>query len=235
MISSILSVRTERPLAALTFDDGPDEFHTPRILDVLARRDARATFFVLAKRAERFPDIVTAIRNGGHEIGLHGDDHSPVVHCSTRDKIRRIHTGKRRVEGLIGNPVTFYRPPYGWQDARAFLVARLTGMEVIGWSADGGDWLDLTPKEVADRATTGIARGSIVLLHDRAEPVPNREGNQPAAGLDRAEVVEQVLDRAAELGIGLVSLGELLRAGSAERSLWFDRPDDLQAAFQRAD
>ena len=78
--------RLDEPISALTLDDGPDDYHTLRILDVLSRKGATATFFVLAKLAARSPEIVWALRDAGHEIGLHGDDHSPLIGCSTREK-----------------------------------------------------------------------------------------------------------------------------------------------------
>ena len=224
LLGSIRSVRTDRPVAALTFDDGPDEYHTARILDVLARHDAKATFFVLAQRAARYPEILSATRAAGHEIALHGDDHSPLVGCSTREKLAKIRRGKSRLEALLGEPVRLFRPPYGWQDVRSFLAARALNLEVIGWTAEGGDWLELTPAQVADRATAGLAHGSILLLHDRAEPLPRRSDETSPRHLDRAEVVEQLFQRAATRGLHFVPVGRLLAEGSALRLPWFWRP-----------
>jgi peptidoglycan/xylan/chitin deacetylase (PgdA/CDA1 family) len=217
-------VRTDRPIAALTFDDGPDEYHTVRILEVLARHDAKATFFVLAQRAARYPEILSATRAAGHEIALHGDDHSPLVGCSAREKVAKIRRGKSRLEALLGEPVRFFRPPYGYQDVRSFLAARTAGLKVIGWTAEGGDWLDLTPGQVADRAMAGLAHGSILLLHDRTEPWPGRSAEMPSRNLDRAEVVERLFQRAATQGVGFVPVGGLLAEGSALRVPWFWRP-----------
>jgi peptidoglycan/xylan/chitin deacetylase (PgdA/CDA1 family) len=223
-LGSIREVRTQHPFAALTFDDGPDERQTRRIVDVLARYDARATFFMLARRAEALPEILALVRSAGHEIALHGDDHSPLVGCSTREKFRRIRSGKRRLEGLLGHRVAFFRPPYGWQDVRAFIVARSAGLEVIGWSTHGSDWLDLTPSQVADQAADNLTNGSIVLLHDRTEPAHSRGPEVLVSDPDRAEVVEELFGRAADRGIQLVALGELLAVGSPLRRPWFWRP-----------
>lgn len=85
-----MSVRTTNPIAALTFDDGPDEYHTPGLLDALSRREANATLLVLAQRVARYPQISTAIRATGHEIALHGDDHSPFIGRSMLDKFGHI-------------------------------------------------------------------------------------------------------------------------------------------------
>ena len=220
LLGSIRSVRTERPLVALTFDDGPSEDHTEAILDVLSSHGATATFFLLARRAAAFPEIVAAIRDRGHEVGLHGDDHSPLVGCSTRKKIDNIRGGKKSLETSLGAPIRLTRPPYGVQDLRAFVIARTAGLEVIGWTAEGEDWLDVSPCEVADRADAELRPGAILLLHDRCEPSPS--GHQsPATNLDRAEMSEQVLRRAANRGLQLVSVGTLLRAGVPDRRPWF--------------
>jgi peptidoglycan/xylan/chitin deacetylase (PgdA/CDA1 family) len=224
LIGSIREVRTERPIAALTFDDGPDERHTPRIVQVLARHETRATFFMLAQRAELLPETLALVRDAGHEIALHGDDHSPLIGCSTWDKFQKIRTGKRRLEGLVGHRIVHFRPPYGLQDARAFVAARSAGLEVIGWNADGSDWLDLTPTQVADKAAGGIRKGSILLLHDRTEPSPDDSSRVPASDLDRAEVVDELLTKASDRGVRMVSLGQLLTAGSPVRRPWFWQP-----------
>jgi peptidoglycan-N-acetylglucosamine deacetylase len=233
-LGSIWQVRTDRAIASLTFDDGPDAYHTPRILETLASHDARATFFVLTQRAERFPHILAAIVEGGHEIGLHGDDHSPVIGCSTSAKVRKIRTGKRRLESLLSRRVNLFRPPYGWQDVRAFLVARSAGLRVVAWSAEGEDWLDLSPAEVADRATRGFVPGSIVLLHDRTEPLPHRR-HDPAKHLDRAAVVEELFQRPVVQDVRFVPVAELLHSGAAVRRPWFWRPVDLDSALGAGD
>jgi len=224
LLGSIRSVTTDRPIVALTFDDGPSEDHTEGILDVLSRHGATATFFLLARRAAAFPEILAAIRDRGHEVGLHGDDHSSLVGCSTRKKIDNIRGGKKRLETSLGGPIRLSRPPYGVQDVRAFLVARTAGLEVIGWTAEGEDWLDITPTEVADRADSGLRPGAILLLHERCEPPPG--GHQsPATDLDRVEMSEQVLIRARARGLQLVSVGTLLRAGVPDRRPWFWQPE----------
>jgi peptidoglycan/xylan/chitin deacetylase (PgdA/CDA1 family) len=224
-----MKVRTDRPVSALTFDDGPDEYDTERILDVLARHSASATFFVLAQRAARLPEIVEAIRAGGHEIALHGDDHSTLLGCSTRAKVGKIQRGKRRLEGLLDEHVRFYRPPYGWQDVRAFLAARMVaGLDVVGWSAAGNDWEDISPVQVADRISAHLAPGTIVLVHDRCEALPGQPHDERPIP-DRAQMVEEVIARAASRGIHLASVGELLELGVPVRRPWFWKPTQSEA------
>jgi peptidoglycan/xylan/chitin deacetylase (PgdA/CDA1 family) len=228
LLGSIMSVRTANPIAALTFDDGPDDYHTPRVLDVLSRHETKATFFVLAERAARYPQVLTAIREAGHEIALHGEDHSTLLGRSMLAKFEHIKAGKHRLQSMLNERIRFFRPPYGWQDVRGFLAARSMGLEVIGWTADGQDWLDLSPGEVADRALSGLDQGVILLLHDRCEPLPGLvrcEGEN----LDRAAAVDQVLAGAESCGVRFVALGELLREGRPNRLPWFWRPLEPRA------
>jgi peptidoglycan-N-acetylglucosamine deacetylase len=224
LIGSVGGVRTDEPMAALTFDDGPDSYHTMRILQVLARHRATATFFVLAQRAAQFPGIIAAIQDEGHEIALHGDDHRSLIDCSIREKTHAIIGGKRRIRSMVTKPVRFFRPPYGWQDLRGFVIARLARLMIVAWTASGEDWLDITPAEVAVRAAAGLQRGAIVLMHDRCEPPADRPDEIPGAKLDRAAAVDAFLQRAASQGIQLVAVGTLLTHGVPLRRLWFGYP-----------
>jgi peptidoglycan/xylan/chitin deacetylase (PgdA/CDA1 family) len=233
LLGSIMAVDTERRRFSLTFDDGPDEYHTPRILEVLARHGARATFFLLAGRAARYPEITLSIRNAGHEIGLHGDDHSPLVGRSSRGKFRHIRTGKQRLEAIQRERVRLSRPPYGWQDVRAFLAARSAGLQVVGWGPQGDDWLDISPDEVVERIAEHLDPGSIVLLHDRVEPTPFRPDERPGERLDRAQVVDELCRHARSFDLRSVPVGTLLRTGRPIRQPWFWRPVGEEAARLR--
>ena len=234
LLGSIMGVDTQRRLVSLTFDDGPDEYHTPRILDVLARHQAHATFFLLASRAAQYPEITMSIRDAGHEVGLHGDDHSSLIGRSTRSKIRHIVSGKQRLEAIQRARVRLFRPPYGWQDVRAFLAARSAGLQVVGWGPQGDDWLDITPDEVVDRVAARLAAGSIVLLHDRVEPTPFRPDERPAERLDRADVVDRLCRHVMSRDLGAVTVGTLLTMGRPIKQPWFWRPVGEEAARLRA-
>ncbi|HEY7282280.1 MAG TPA: polysaccharide deacetylase family protein [Actinomycetota bacterium] len=228
LIGSIRRVDTQRAVAALTFDDGPDEEQTDRILEVLERKGAKATFFMLAKQAVRLPEVVRAVQDGGHEIGLHGYDHSPVIGITSMEKVRKMRDGKRRLEDAIGRSVQLFRPPYGWQDLRSFLAARSAGLRVILWSTEADDCVEGVTPEVAAEKAVRLETGGILLLHDRAEPYPTRPDERPAAGLDRARMVELISDRL-EGRLSLVSVGTLLRQGAPERKPWFWQPVGAEA------
>jgi peptidoglycan/xylan/chitin deacetylase (PgdA/CDA1 family) len=195
--------------------------HRASSAPVTARDEA--TFFVLSERAAQYPQILAAIREAGHEIALHGDDHSPLLGRSMLAKREHIKLGKDRLETMLKERVRFFRPPYGWQDVRSFLAARSVGLEVVGWSADGRDWRDLSPTDIVDRALSGLDQGVILLLHDRCEPFPGSI-RAKAEYLDRAAVVDQVLAGAEDCGVRFVALGVLVDEGQPNRLPWFWRP-----------
>src|SRR5919107_5789297 len=114
-LSSVACVATPQRVVALTYDDGPDPDHTPGVLDALARHGATATFFVLAERAEAHPDLVRRIAAEGHDVGLHGEDHTRLSALPARQALTRIRRGRRRLAAVLGRPVTLYRPADGAQ------------------------------------------------------------------------------------------------------------------------
>ena len=219
LAGSIAAVETDDPVVSLTFDDGPDPNETRRIRSVLGDHGARATFFVLAGQAERFPDEVRRTRAEGHEIGLHGGMHVRLTEAPTADVVRSIRDGRRRVERVARDRVRLFRPPFGALDLRSYVIARASGMQVVVWTADAQDWLDLEIDEMATRALNALSTGGILLLHDRHEPEPRQV--RPFPRFDRALLVAEVLARVAAKGWGVVPVGELLAGHRPRRVIWF--------------
>ncbi|MFI7703491.1 polysaccharide deacetylase family protein [Nonomuraea sp. NPDC049480] len=151
---------------ALTFDDGPGE-HTGRLLDLLGRRDVRATFFVIGQMvaADKGGRTVRRIVDEGHEIGNHTWSHPPLAelpHAAVRRELK--HT-ENIVQRLTGVRMRMMRPPYGSTDEQVAAETRREGLAQILWSLDTLDWRDRDTSTVARRAGRA-APGSIVLLHD---------------------------------------------------------------------
>jgi peptidoglycan/xylan/chitin deacetylase (PgdA/CDA1 family) len=151
---------------ALTFDDGPNPDATPAILDALAARNTKATFFILGRHAERWPDIVRRIAADGHGIGNHGYYHRKLHFKSpayVRDDLER---GTRAIESAAGVRPRFFRAPHGFRSPWVTPIARSLGQRTVGWSL--GVWdTDLPGVEVIARRTVeGTRPGSILLLHD---------------------------------------------------------------------
>lgn len=219
-LGSVVSARAEETRVALTFDDGPDSQETGRILDVLQSRGAKASFFMLANRAEERPDLLRRVIDEGHEACLHGANHDNLTRLRTREVIDRIWGGKKRLEVLTETRTSFFRPPYGEQNLRSYAVARLSGMTPVLWTAWGDDWEELTPTEIVERSLERLESGGILLLHDGFEPNPDHPSSRPT--YDRVDMVTGILDGMNDKGLTPTTVSELLHHGGRNRVLWFE-------------
>ena len=203
---------------ALTYDDGPGP-HTASVLDVLERHGATATFFVLADRAEAEPELLRRMLGDGHEVALHGVDHQRLTALPASEVRSHIAEGKRRLEACTGQPVRYFRPPYGSQTPRTFVAARRCGLRIVVWSCDADDWIDHEPEHISQLALERLQPGGILLLHDGFEADP--DAPLPEPGFDRAEVLGLVLSGLAQRGLRATGVGRLLESGAARRTAWF--------------
>ena len=148
-----------RPDVAITFDDGPNPQFTPAILDVLASAGLPATFFVLGRQVEHYPALLRSIVEAGHEVGIHGYDHSTIDMISQVAKTRAI------IQRLGSTPRTF-RPPHGRLSPHTLAWTALNRMSVCLWSFDVNDSRRYEGKVAQRRPFEEIATGDIILLHD---------------------------------------------------------------------
>jgi peptidoglycan-N-acetylglucosamine deacetylase len=203
---------------ALTFDDGPDESVTPRLLDALGRHQASATFFVLLCQVRRHPELVRRAVAEGHEIALHGGDHQRLTRRTHRHALEYLHAAKAELESLCDTSVSYYRPPFGAQTVSTLIAARRSGLDVVAWSCDAADWEDRDVSAVCDSAMARLAPGGILLLHERLEPDP--ESVAPTTTFDRVELVEMILNRTAAKGWHAVTVSGLLEEARPRRTVW---------------
>jgi peptidoglycan-N-acetylglucosamine deacetylase len=154
---------------ALTFDDGPWPESTARILSVLRRFHAPATFFTIGNLAERYPQIVRMEVDAGMTVGDHSWDH-PEAPPFGRLSVVRVREEISRAKDALsaeGVSVTMFRPPGGSYGAVTLDVARALGLRVVLWSVDPADWTPgITAKAIVKRVLSHVGPGSIVLLHD---------------------------------------------------------------------
>jgi len=204
---------------AVTYDDGPEPTVTPHLLDVLDEHGARCTFFVLVPLAEEHPDLVLDAIARGHEIALHGLDHTPLTDWSHRAAVATLRTARARLEQVTGTPVTRYRPPYGKQTPATWLAARRAGLEVVVWTCDAADWVDATEHEVAQRGLARLSPGGVLLLHERIEPGPR--GEPVSTSFDRVTVARLVLAELAARGLEARTVDALVAEAGPRRTAWF--------------
>lgn len=213
---SIRGAQTTDPVVALTFDDGPDPASTPGVLDALGRHRVHATFFVLVERAEAHPGLIRRMLDEGHEVGLHGVDHRRLTRLNRRMVRPHIENGIRRLVVVTGQKPRWFRPPYGSQDLRSYIVARRCGMDVVVWSADCEDWVQRPEENIAQQAIEVARPGAVLLLHDSLAADPAAD---PV--LDRPKIAELLLTGLKGQGVQAVSVSELLHDRRALRTAWF--------------
>ncbi|MEV4411777.1 polysaccharide deacetylase family protein [Catellatospora sp. NPDC049609] len=223
-VGTVRAVATREPRIVLTFDDGPDPVHTPRVLDALDRHGAAATFFVLMTRARRYPHLVQELLDRGHEVALHGVDHTRLTRLTPAETQRRTAAGKDELEQLIQREVRWFRAPYGAMLPGHKRAVERTGLIPVGWGPFVGDWRDLPEEQLAADGLRDCAQGSIMLVHDAAAgPDDGAPDDAPPPAIDRGKVAELLLAGAAARGWQSRSLGELSSSGRLRRWGWFYR------------
>ncbi len=185
---------------ALTFDDGPDRRGTPAVLGALQRAGAQATFFVVAPRAERSPDLVHRAEIDGHRIELHCDRH--VRHTDIDEAAIREDTERAlgRLDRLGIRP-TLWRVPWGVRAQTTAAVASEFGLALVDWDVDTHDWRGDRAAEMLARTRAQLKPESIVLAHDGIGPGARRTDCS-----ETAAYIELVACHAADTGLALASL-----------------------------
>ncbi len=157
---------------SLTYDDGPNDAVTERLLEILARHEVRATFFLIGTFVRHRPVLTRAIAAGGHLIGNHTMSH-PWLAWQSASRIRQELTGcNAALEDTLGAPVRFFRPPHGARRPIVIEIARELGLTAVQWNITAFDWNPVAPEEILGNITRGIERNrsrkraSNVLLHD---------------------------------------------------------------------
>jgi len=187
LFGKVLIASQNRNEIALTYDDGPNDMVTERLLEVLAYHDVRATFFLIGRYVRQRPQIVRAIAAGSHVIGNHTMTH-PWLAWQPATRIREELAGCNAVlEDTLGNPVRYFRPPHGARRPTVLRIAHDLGLTTVQWNILPKDWKPIGARKIAARAIRGITgnqqsgRASNIVMHD---------GGQNGLGQPRLPTVE---------------------------------------------
>jgi len=186
---------------ALSLDDGPDPLVTPRVLELLERRGAHATFFCIGERAGRHPDLVRAIAAAGHGVENHSLRHRHnFALLGPRRFLREIGAAQDVLAALAGAPPRFFRAPAGMRNP--FLDYALTrlGLQLVSWTRRGYDTRNTDAEDVLARLTRGLGADNILLLHD-GHAVRGAHGTPVVL-----DVLPRLLDALATAGLRPVTL-----------------------------
>jgi len=194
--------RSEKKIA-LTFDDGPNDPATSQILKVLGEYQVPATFFVVGQHAERCPDTVHGIIEGGHELGNHTFSHKSLALRPTATIEDEIDRGSDAIAAITGVAPKLLRPPYGSRNPMLFAAAKKRNLPLVQWSLPAFDWTVQPAQRVVDRVVPGAKNGDVLLFHD---------GDGREFGVDRNHTVEalpQIIDSLMGRGFKIVTVSEM--------------------------
>ncbi len=191
---------------ALTYDDGPNDPHTFRLLEVLESAGVKATFFMIGKYVDLRPDIARAVVDAGHAVGNHTYTHPNLILRSAWQLQDEISRCDRALADAIGDRRTkLFRPPFGGRRPVTLRTIRKMGLTPVMWNVTGFDWSAKTADTIERHVTKGIRGGDVVLLHD---------GGHLAFGTDRSFTVEataRVLKRYQGEGWEFKTIEEMMR------------------------
>lgn len=191
---------TEDKIVAITVDDGPYPQATERILDVLRDEGIKATFFVLGRSAESYPDLVERTAKEGHEIATHGYSHRNMARMSAEECRQEWERAEKTLSARgIAKP-TLFRPPSGAYGDTLVRTASACGYRVILWDVDPRDWEGASTDTIVKRITEQVKAGSIILLHDGQYPIHS------------AEALRIVIPRLKKEGYSFVTVSQMLGA-----------------------
>jgi peptidoglycan-N-acetylglucosamine deacetylase len=203
---TVSSLQVDGPYIALTFDDGPSEKLTPRLLDLFAQHRIHATFFVIGENVAQHPEIVKRAAREGHEIGNHSWSHPNLAKMSDDGVRSQIKRTEEAITGAIGTRPTLLRPPYGslTSHQKHFIHDEL-GYEIVLWDVDPLDWKRPGPSVVTNRILKETRPGSIVLSHDI----------HPGT----IEAMPATLNELEAKGFKFVTVSELLRIARTQKTM----------------
>jgi polysaccharide deacetylase family sporulation protein PdaB len=164
----VWNVTTDKKLIALTFDDGPNPVYTPQILDLLKAYQAQATFFVLGKRVQMYPEIAIREVNEGHEIANHTFDHHYLKNASSTKLIDEIHQTQDVIFDITEQVPHVFRPPGGYYNQALLDLTRKDKLTVVMWSwyQDTKDWKKPGVDHIVHTVLSSVHNGDIILFHD---------------------------------------------------------------------
>ncbi|MDX5474872.1 MAG: polysaccharide deacetylase family protein [Bacillaceae bacterium] len=157
---------TSQKLVALTFDDGPDDYYTPRMLDILKEKGVPATFFVVGRQVDAFPSLMKRIVDEGHGIANHTQTHPNLRNQWSNNVRTQISSTQATMARVVGRRPDIFRPPYGSLTKADVAILNELGMKNIMWSVDTVDWSGASADEILKTVHRDITPGGIILQHN---------------------------------------------------------------------
>ncbi|HXJ85789.1 MAG TPA: polysaccharide deacetylase family protein [Candidatus Binatia bacterium] len=189
---------------ALTYDDGPNDPHTLRLLEVLIRHNVHATFFLIGRYVQQRPDFVRELVKAGHVVGNHTFTHPLLTFKSTAEIRRELTDCHKAIQDAIGEHSNLFRPPFGGRRPAVLRIARELSLEPIIWNVTGYDWNAPPSAAIERKVERRIRGGDVILLHD---------GGHKQMGADRSQTViatDHLLSRYKSEGYEFITIPQML-------------------------
>lgn len=192
----------DKRVLALTFDDGPHPIYTQEILDILKEYNVRATFFILGKHGEMYPEILLRQSEEGHEIGIHGYNHINMRNQDLEIVEEEFDKTQEIILASTGKEARVFRPPYGTYNQTVYDVALRNQCKLILWTyyQDSRDWSNPGVDKIAETVISQARNGDIILFHDHNEASENQT----------IEALKVILPELINQGYKFVTISELL-------------------------
>ena len=188
----------EKKQLALTFDDGPDEYYTDRILDILKQYNVKATFFVIGKNAEMYPTTLKRIEYEGHIIGSHTYNHADLNKLNEAQIRSELSKTEAVLDSTLGHHTKLMRPPFGNNSKDTIKAVSNLGYKIVDWSVDTKDWSGASPAKIMEYVEGEVHPGAIILHHSA-----NRVNNT-------LEALPKEIEKLRSEGYEFVTIPELL-------------------------
>lgn len=196
----IYCVQRDQKMASLSFDAAWGNEDTQQLIDILAKYNVKATFFVVGDWVDKYPESVKALHDAGHEVMSHSAHHDHFNALSAEQIAADLQLSCDKIEAVTGVRPTLFRPPYGEYDDHVITTTRASGLEPIQWDVDSLDWKDLCAADITKRVTSKVQSGSIILFHNAAKHTP--------------EALPAILENLIGQGYTLVPISELILTGN---------------------
>jgi peptidoglycan/xylan/chitin deacetylase (PgdA/CDA1 family) len=199
-------------VVALTFDDGPSPLWTPMILEELKKADVKATFFMIGRHVESYPEIARRVAEEGHEIGNHSFNHHVLIYYKMDELEKEIKDTEKMIKDVTGQTAKYFRPPKAWLTDEEKRKIKGMGYKIVLWSLNSKDWVTFDDKYIIKYLLHRIRPGDIILFHDSG-------GVFSAEGGDRHEtvkVISRLVEKLREKGYEFITISGLLNYKSGD-------------------